>query len=348
MDDYYVTELKQTDARAMQDLAVLLHAEGIRMDAHLDYCCGIYNEKQQLIATGSSYLNTLRCFAVASDYRGNGLLNSIVTHLLARQFEHQNGHVFVYTRPQTAAFFRDLGFYTIAELPEELVFLENTKEGFSSYLDTLLQQTASTLPSAALVLNANPFTRGHLVLVSKAAKENALVHLFLVREDCSFFPYTVRKELVQKGTAMFDNICYHDCSSYLISKATFPSYFQKDRTCVIRQNAMLDARIFCQIAKKLNITRRYVGEEPKSMVTGIYNEILKKELPMQQISCIEVKRACLNHRPISASDVRLAIQTGNEALLKQLVPDTTYQYLTSPQAAPVIAAIRAAANVIHY
>lgn len=59
--------------------------------------------------------------------------------------------------------------------------------------------------------------------------------------------------------------------SIYYSNATFPSYFQKDENAVIESHAMLDLTVFTQIAKVLGITRRYVGEEPTSLVTGIYN-----------------------------------------------------------------------------
>ena len=40
---------------------------------------------------------------------------------------------------------------------------------------------------------------------------------------------------------------------YIISSATFPSYFQKDEVAVIESQANLDIKVFTKIAKVLNI-----------------------------------------------------------------------------------------------
>ena len=201
---------------------------------------------------------------------------------------------------------------------------------------------------AALVMNANPFTLGHQYLIEKAAAENDLLHLFIVSEDASLVPFKIRKQLVMKGTAHLKNICYHDSGPYIISNATFPSYFQKDENAVIESHAMLDLTVFTQIAKVLGITRRYVGEEPTSLVTGIYNRIMSEKLPEQGIECIVVPRKTCEDTPISASNVRLALQNGDYDTLSKLVPQTTLDYFKSPEAIPVIERIRQQENVIHY
>ena len=197
-------------------------------------------------------------------------------------------------------------------------------------------------------MNANPFTLGHQYLVEKAAAENDLLHLFIVSEDASLVPFKIRKQLVMKGTAHLKNICYHDSGPYIISNTTFPSYFQKDENAVIESHAMLDLTVFTQIAKVLGITRRYVGEEPTSLVTGIYNRIMSEKLPEQGIECIVVSRKTCEDTPISASNVRLALQNGDYDTLSKLVPQTTLDYFKSPEAIPVIERIRQQENVIHY
>ena len=89
-------------------------------------------------------------------------------------------------------------------------------------------------------MNANPFTLGHQYLVETAAASCDLLHLFIVSEDSSLVPFSVRKKLVMEGTAHLSNICYHESGPYIISSATFPSYFQKDETAVIESHARLD------------------------------------------------------------------------------------------------------------
>lgn len=356
MSDYYISQIYPSDKRANDEVDALLISEGIRRDANLDYTCGMYDDEMHIIATGSCFGNTLRCFAVSHEHQGEGLMNSIVSHLIEFQFSRGNTHLFLYTKCNSAKFFGDLGFYEIARIDGQIVFMENRKTGFQNYLRTFakdalpegLTAETPTRKIAALVMNANPFTLGHQYLIEKAATENDLLHLFIVSEDASLVPFKIRKQLVMKGTAHLKNICYHDSGPYIISNATFPSYFQKDENAVIESHAMLDLTVFTQIAKVLGITRRYVGEEPTSLVTGIYNRIMSEKLPEQGIECIVVPRKTCEDTPISASNVRLALQNGDYDILSKLIPQTTLDYFKSPEAIPVIERIRQQENVIHY
>ena len=348
MSDYIITQIRQADKYGNHLVDELLAAEGIRRDANLDYTCGMYDDEMNLIATGSCFGNTLRCMAVSHTHQGEGLMNSIVSHLIEVQFSRGNTHLFLYTKCDSARFFGDLGFYEIARINGQIVFMENKRTGFSSYLNSLEKQKESAPRIAALVMNANPFTLGHQYLVEKAASENDILHLFIVSEDASLVPFSVRKKLVMEGTAHFKNIRYHDSGPYIISNATFPSYFQKDEQAVIESHAMLDLTVFTKIASALGINRRYVGEEPTSLVTGIYNQIMSEKLPENGIECVIVPRKENKGAVISASTVRQALKEENWPLLEELVPETTLNYFKSPDARPVIDKIQTSENVIHY
>ena len=357
MSDYSISKIYPGDRFANSQIQKLLQEEGIRRDPNLDYTCGMYDDDMNIIATGSLFGNTLRCMAVSHLHQGEGLMNEIVTHLIETQFERGNTHLFLYTKCSTAKFFRDLGFSEIARVSDQLVFMENKKTGFSDYLKKLQKdqkeadrsETPETPKNiAALVMNANPFTNGHLYLVEKAAAENDILYLFMVSEDASLVPYSVRKQLIMEATSHLPNICYHDSGPYIISNATFPSYFQKDESSVITGHALLDLTIFQAIAKALHINRRYVGEEPTSQVTGIYNNIMAKELPKSDIECIIVPRLEFNGIPVSASIVRQAIHDGKIDDIKPLVPETTYNFFKSPKSSEIIKRIQEYENVIHY
>lgn len=361
MSEYAISQIYPSDRRANTQINELLLAEGIRRDANLDYTCGMYDEEMNIIATGSCFGNTLRCMAVSNAHQGEGLMNQIVTHLISVQFERGNTHLFLYTKCNSAKFFGDLGFYEIARIDGQIVFMENRKTGFTSYLEKLKKETeqsevfqkfscnnSAKTKIAALVMNANPFTLGHQYLVEKAAAENDILHLFIVSEDQSLVPFSVRKKLVLEGTGHLKNIIYHESGPYIISNATFPSYFQKDADAVMESHANLDLTIFVRIAQALGINYRYVGEEPNSQVTGIYNEIMAKKLPENQIACKIIPRKEANGSVISASTVRTALKSGKMELLKTLVPETTLRYFQSEEAAPVIEKIKAAQNVVHH
>ena len=250
MSEYAISQIYPSDTRANAQVNTLLEAKGIRRDANLDYTCGMYDDEMNIVATGSCFGNTLRCMAVSSAHQGEGLMNQIV-------------------------------------------FMENRRSGFQDYLKKLKNETneiSSGIRYAALVMNANPFTLGHQYLVEKAAAENDILHLFLVSEDASLVPFAVRKKLVMDGTAHLHNIIYHESGPYIISNATFPSYFQKDATAVMESHANLDLTIFVQIAQALGINSRYVGEDPNSEVTGIYNQIMATKLPENGIECHIIPR----------------------------------------------------------
>ena len=137
MSVYSISKIYPGDHFANNQIQKLLQEEGIRRDPNLDYTCGMYDEDMNIIATGSLFGNTLRCMAVSHQHQGEGLMNEIVTHLIEVQFERGNTHLFLYTKYDTAKFFKDLGFYEIARVSNQLVFMENRRTGFSDYLKEL-------------------------------------------------------------------------------------------------------------------------------------------------------------------------------------------------------------------
>jgi len=348
MSDYSVSKVYSSDKKANAEIEKLLLQEGIRRDKNLDYTCAVYDEDYNVIATGSCFGNTLRCMAVSHEHQGEGLMNEIVSHLIQYEYNRKINHLFLYTKCNSAKFFGDLGFYEIVRVKDQIVFMENRKTGFSDYLNELAQHKTEGNKIAALVLNANPFTLGHLYLIEKAAAENDFLHVFMVSEDVSLVPFEIRRKLIIEGTTHLKNLIYHETGPYIISSATFPSYFQKDDAAVIESHANLDLSVFVRIAETLGINSRYVGEEPKSLVTGIYNKIMSEKLPEHGIECIIVPRKKSDGEIISASNVRQAIQNRELEKIKNLVPECTYKFFSSPEAENVIKKIREAGNVIHY
>jgi [citrate (pro-3S)-lyase] ligase len=228
------------------------------------------------------------------------------------------------------------------------VFLENRSNGFKNYLAHLTELSFKDGVSGAIVLNANPFTKGHLHLVETAASQCDHLHLFVVSEDKSLFPYKVRRHLVEKGTEDFKNVSIHESGPYIISNATFPSYFLKDEADVMKKHALLDATVFTSIAKAMNIKMRFVAEEPFSAVTSVYNMVLSEHLPQNGVDFKIIPRLEHNGTPISASNVRLALKNSDWDTLESIVPQSTLEYLQSPEAEPVIEAIKARENVVHH
>lgn len=347
MDDYMAVALRPNDKRAQAQMDALLEQEGISRDHNLTYSAGIFDESGLMVATGSLFENTLRCLAVDSAHRGEGLMAVIVSHLIQVQMDRGITHLFLYTKPESAKYLAPLGFTEIARVPNRLVFMENRRDGFARYLAGLSSCSGNT-PGAALVMNANPFTLGHAHLLQRAAQENDRVVLFVLSEDKSLVPYRDRLAMVRLAAAQYPNVHVVSSGSYMISAATFPSYFLKDDDLVTRTHATLDATLFTRIAASLNLTRRYVGEEPFSHTTCLYNDALQAVLPASGIELIVVPRAQAAGQAISASHVRQLIHDGQLEAIQSLVPPTTYQYLTSPDGREAIRRIQEASEVIHH
>jgi len=351
MSEYFASQISPRNRRHQAQMDKLLEAEGIMRDKNLSYSAGIFNDDGQMIATGSIFENTLRCMAVSGEHRGEGLMADIVAHLVEEQTRRGNSHLFLYTKCDSAKFFGPCGFYEISRVDGRLVFMENRRDGFARYLKELVAQMPEgslERPGAALVMNANPFTNGHAYLLDTAAKENERVVLFVLSEDKSLVPFADRLAMVKAAAAKYDNVTVVTSGSYMISSATFPSYFLKDDALVTRTHADLDATLFTRIAAGLNLKRRYVGEEPFSAATSAYNEALASVLPASGIELRVIARKEEEGTPISASNVRKLIHDSNIEAIRPLVPDTTYDYLMSEKGQKALAQIRAAENVIHH
>ncbi len=342
---YSLETILPSDKRFNLKMDTLLEAEGIRRDGHLDYSCGLFDDDYNLVATGSSYGNTLRCLAVSSEHRGEGLMNQVVSHLCERLMGKGYMHIFLYTKLKNMKIFSDLGFYEIARVEETLVFMENRRNGFSSFLNSLKKTETE---SACIVMNANPFTMGHRYLVEKAASENKYVHLFLLSEEAGPIPFSVRKKLVTEGIKDLENVIFHESGPYMISSATFPSYFLPDGDSAIKAHAILDIAIFSKIAQYLNIKSRYVGSEKTSHVTGLYNSVMETELPKYGIRFVEVKRLEQDGVTVSASTVRQAIHDNCLESVLPMLPESAASFFTSPESEQVKKNIRAMADPRHY
>ncbi len=180
----------------------------------------------------------------------------------------------------------------------------------------------------AVVVNCNPFTRGHRYLIERAARSCDTLYVFVLSEDRSFFPAADRMELVREGTRDLANVRVCPTGDYMISQATFPTYFIKDKARAPRMQLALDLAVFAGVfARELAITRRFVGTEPNCAVTASYNAAMHDYLPPRGIEVTELPRIEQNGEPISASRVRALLLAGDYEGLRPLVPDTTYEYL---------------------
>lgn len=189
-------------------------------------------------------------------------------------------------------------------------------------------QTNGTV--GTIVMNCNPFTKGHKYLIEYAAKQVDKLIIFVVEEDASFFLFQDRYAMAQRGTADILNTIIVPSGKYNISKSTFAQYFEKDKIINKLETAEYDLRVFCEaIVPLLKISVRFVGEEPNDIVTRNYNEAMKRILPEYHIKVIEIPRLMLENcsEYISGSKVREYAEQRNWEELEKYLPISTLTYL---------------------
>lgn len=286
-----------------------------------------------LVATGSREEHILKCIAVDEAHRGEDLTATVLSALRQEAFREGHRHLFLYTKPSNKYLFSSLFFYPIAQT-EQVLLMENQRNGIQSFLDALLPAASNNTPEpaaqeiGAIVMNCNPFTLGHQYLIETAAGECDKLYVFVLSEDKSQFSTEDRLKMVRLGTQHLSNVTVLPTGPYLISAATFPTYFIKEREKAGQIQCLLDIEVFMRyFVPHFHITRRYVGTEPLSPMTAQYNDALRMYLPKREILLKEIPRLTKSGVPVSASAVRAHIQNGNIQALKALLPPTTMKYL---------------------
>lgn len=292
-----------------------------------------FRRRGRLIACAGLEKNIVKCVAIAPEMQGESLSLSLMTEIANLAHERGHSHLFLYTKPENADTFRACGFYPVVEVPGAATFMENTPVGIRGYCRRLaaLRRPGATI--GAIVMNANPFTLGHRHLVEYAAAACDWLHVFVVAEDSSFFPYRDRFAMVQAGIADLPRLTLHPGSEYMVSRATFSSYFFKEQNAASDCFTAIDLLIFRNfIAPALGITHRFVGTEPFCMTTRKYNSdmmlwLRRPDSAFPALEVVEIPRRTNEETPISASEVRRLLASDKFAQIRRLVPPFTFALL---------------------
>ncbi len=288
----------------------------------------LIEEDSQIIATGSRQENILKCIAVDPAHQGEDLSATVLSELRQEAFLKGFDHLFLYTKPKNRLMFESLFFYTVAQT-KDVLLMENRRGGITDFVAKIPKPGAEGT-IGAVVMNCNPFTLGHRHLVETAARECDWLYIFVLSEEKSLFSANDRLALVKEGTADLTNVTVWPTGPYLISSATFPTYFLPDKSRKAEIQCRLDLEVFAKhFAPPLSITRRFVGTEPFSPVTAQYNKVMLECLPQMGIEVTEIARKEGASGPISASAVRALLKTGQKDKLSELVPPSTLRYLES-------------------
>ena len=310
-------------------LICFLNQMNLSYDESIEYSICILNDNYDIIATGSIDLNVIKCVAVDEKYQGQGLSATIISDLTAYAIDHMRTHLMIYTKPKNEDMFSDMGFYTILKT-KEILFMENRKNGYEWFIKGLRSQPNAVADGihGCIIANCNPMTKGHAYLIESALQQCDYLHLFVLSDKRSEFTPKQRFEMVKAYVSDHDRVILHQTSDYMISAATFPTYFMKDQESAKHANCMLDIELFGKkIAPALHITKRFVGTEPYCQVTAAYNKALKEVLPGFSIELIEIQRKMYDDVPISASNIRKLLQIKEYEKIKAMVPEVVYAYL---------------------
>ena len=300
-------------------LQAFLSSCGIEYDPCVQFTA-LLMEEDEIIAAGSMDGAVIKCVAVSPAHQGEDLTGQIMTVLLQRAAEKGLRHLMLYTKPRNQHLFAAFGFHPVIRTADVLL-MENQRSGLDRFLATLIKPTDDRGPVGCIIANANPFTLGHRYLVEQAASECAWVHLFILSEDKGMFTAEKRLRLAREACADLPNVLVHPTGPYMVSSATFPTYFLKDKHHAADVHCELDVRLFGEkIAPALGISRRYVGTEPLCPVTAAYNARMKALLPEYGVQVIEIERKSDALGPISASRVRTLLEQGDTAELAALLP----------------------------
>ncbi|MBR5657077.1 MAG: triphosphoribosyl-dephospho-CoA synthase [Prevotella sp.] len=352
-NEYEIRPLPLSLASCRKRVEDFLAANDLRLE-EVDYYAGVFKHgnEDEILAGGGLKGDVMKCVAVGATLRAEGFSSRLVSHLLSEASNAGYSSVKVFTKAENEHIFSDMGFKTMA-VGGRAILMEYG-DGLAKYKEYLksqplpqplprregrLKQIPSSLsphPSGGgregasspcggtIVMNANPFTRGHRYLVEQASARCGRLYVIVVGEDCSQFTYAERLAMIRTGVSDLENVTVIEGSSYVVSSTTFPTYFLKTPDEGTDTQISLDLDLFARhIAPSLGVSVRFVGSEPIDALTRRYNERMKEELPAKGIRVVEVERL----EGISASLVRHRLAEGDFAGAASLVPVSTVPYL---------------------
>ena len=352
---HYISEAPLSLNSVRRRVEAFLAANGLRL-APLDRYVVVTRDEDgdEILAGGGLDGNVIKCVAVSESARSEGLMNILVSRLIAIAREEGRESVKAFTKPENEGIFKSLGFALIASSPNAIL-MENGRGGLPEYRK-YLESLARPGRNGAIVMNANPFTKGHRYLVEQAASQVDNLYVIVVKEDRSRFPYVERKAMIEAGCAGLDNVVVCEGSDYAISAATFPTYFLKKLDDATDTQIALDLDLFVNhIAQPLGVTVRFAGSEPEDALTRRYNELMAEILPgtsvavvrqahqpdpelvkgsalrqaRRPIDFVEIPRLEQKGKPLSATSLRRAFDKGNLKEAMEYIPKSTVPYLVA-------------------
>lgn len=334
-------EIFLTDPSEKAKVVEFLKGFDLTFTGNIDYTMGLYDDGQ-LIGTGSLGGRVMRDIAISEKYQKKGLTRRIIRNLQGESYRRGVTGNQIFTKPKNVPVFEHMGFKCVAVAEPYAALLEKGTDTLEDYLGRVrsILGTGEGKNRGAIVMNCNPFTLGHRSLVEYAHNNCDEVIIFAVQEDRSIFPFSDRFSLIKQGVRDMKGVEVISGGDFIISNATFPTYFIKG-TDELAAQTKLDATVFAtRIAPALNITVRFVGEEPTDKTTLAYNNAMREVFAQNGIELKEIPREQKGNQIVSASSVRRALADDDWETVYRMVPKTTLIYLKSPAGQEVIRRIK--------
>lgn len=327
--------INKRNSREIEEISEYLEKNGVTYDN--PEATVVMRDNGVIVATGSVDGNILKYFYNDEEYTGQGLMVDIYNELLNHLFDKQISDYYVFTKPKNAMIFNSIGLKTVY-ITDDVALFEG---GFNTYSDWIAKVKEELNPNAvnrgAIVANCNPMTKGHKYLFEYARSQVDELVIFMVEEDKSIFPTIDRYEIVKREMSEYDDVVVLLGGPYIISSATFPTYFLKEEDDSLDIYTELDAKIFSEkIARDLEIKNRFVGSEPLDPVTNRYNEIMGRYVNRDGLKLVVLERLTQDDGVISATRVRKLLSEGKVKEAFAFLPNSTIEYLKSDRGMAVI------------
>ena len=215
-ENRHISEMPLSSPFFRKKVERFLGENGLRMEA-LDVYYAIEDEDGNILAGAGLSRDIIKCIAVAEQARQEGLVAPLVSHLISLASARGILELKLFTKPENQAIFESLGFHLLASAPKAIL-MENGRglERYCAYLKGFAKEGRC----GVVVMNANPFTLGHLYLLEQAASQVDTLYVIPVKEDLSQFPYTERLAMIKAAVGGESEENYFLCSS---SKNQFSS-----------------------------------------------------------------------------------------------------------------------------
>lgn len=199
---------------------------------------------------------------------------------------------------------------------------------YMKYLSKNKKKLPEKTKIGAVVITANPCTKGHVYLINQALKQVDFLYIFLVEGNKQGFDYLDRETMLLANLEGITNVCVLSGGAVMTSELCFPEYFNRNISYK-KINPALHLKIFGQkIAPYLGIKYRFFGEEPEDYITNELNKVARKVLLEYGVEPFFIPRIEFEKgHPISAKKVRKYFQEKNYEELVKLVPFQTYKKL---------------------